>query len=502
MASGKPIDAPKDWRGITKHLGPGLIVTACIVGSGELIATPKVGADHGFSLLWFIVIGCVIKVFVQVELGRAAVAHGKTTLQLMNEMPGPRLVVSWLVWCWLFMYIGVFFQLSGIVGGVGQVFAELNIISGEGSGFITPDKILAIGVSVATALILASGRYKTVERFSVYMVLVFTLTTVYALFMLQTSDAMESYRITGAQVMEGLQFRLPDDFSTAFAAFGIIGVGATELIYYPYWCLEKGYSKNVGTMDGDSSSQYDCPRCGAKKSFLGTIYTGGIAWMRKASLAPKCSDCGNILGNAELRPGSWYLRAQGWLYVMRIDAWVSMVIYTSATVAFYLLGAALLREGGLSDKGMIVDLSKMFKPLGQAGLSVFLAGAFVVLFSTLVSATASNARLLVDGMCLYKIKTVDTEEERLRLVRICCIIIPMLCAGLYMIVGAPVSMVLMGGVAQAMMLPFLAAAALYFRYRKTDQPLRPGNAWTIMLWISALAMAAVGIYQLITKITG
>ena len=187
---------------------------------------------------------------------------------------------------------------------------------------------------------------------------------------------------------------------------------------------------------------------------------------------------------------------------MRIDAWVSMVIYTSATVAFYLLGAALLREGGLSDKGMIVDLSKMFKPLGQAGFSIFLAGAFVVLFSTLVSATASNARLLVDGMGLYKLKTVDTEEERLGLVRICCIIIPMLCAGLYIIVGAPVSMVLMGGVAQALMLPFLAAAALYFRYRKTDQPLRPGNAWTIMLWISALAMAAVGIYQLITKIAG
>ena len=69
----QPQDAPTDCRGILKHLGPGLIVTACIVGSGELIATPKVGADHGFSLLWFIIIGCIIKVFVQVELGRAAV---------------------------------------------------------------------------------------------------------------------------------------------------------------------------------------------------------------------------------------------------------------------------------------------------------------------------------------------------------------------------------------------------------------------------------------------
>ena len=41
------MDAPKDWRGIIKHLGPGLIITACIVGSGELIATPMVGAEQG-----------------------------------------------------------------------------------------------------------------------------------------------------------------------------------------------------------------------------------------------------------------------------------------------------------------------------------------------------------------------------------------------------------------------------------------------------------------------
>ena len=51
------MDAPTHWRGMIKHLGPGLIITACIVGSGELIATPKVGAEYGFSLLWFIIAG-------------------------------------------------------------------------------------------------------------------------------------------------------------------------------------------------------------------------------------------------------------------------------------------------------------------------------------------------------------------------------------------------------------------------------------------------------------
>src|SRR6185436_4763321 len=83
--------APVDFFGILKQLGPGLIISAIIVGSGELIVTPKLGAAVGFQLLWFIILGCFIKVFVQIELGRFAIANGLTTLQAMNSVPGPRL---------------------------------------------------------------------------------------------------------------------------------------------------------------------------------------------------------------------------------------------------------------------------------------------------------------------------------------------------------------------------------------------------------------------------
>lgn len=442
MSAGEPIEAPTHWRGIIKHLGPGLIVTACIVGSGELIVTPKVGADHGFSLLWFIIFGCVIKVFVQIELGRAAVSRGMTTLELMDSVPGPRFIVSWLIWCFALMFVGIFFQLGGIVGGVGQVFSE--------SGIPLSDKALAWLVALVTAAILASGKYRHIEIFAVTMVVAFVISTGYALYSLQSSPAMEEFRITSDNIREGFAFHLPENFGTAFAAFGIIGVGASELIYYPYWCLEKGYSRNMGTRDFSDE---------------------------------------------------WYRRAHGWLRIMRIDAWVSMVIYTSATVAFYLLGAALLRESGVSEDGMIFDLSSLFKPLGPTGWRIFLVGAFVVLFSTLVSASASNARLLADTLVLFKIRPKPEDEKaRLRLVRGCCIFIPCTCALLYVVVGAPVSMVMAGGVAQAVMLAPLAGAALYFRYYKTDKPLQPGAIWTVLLWISALAMAVVGLYMAQDKI--
>ena len=41
----------------------------------------------------------------------------------------------------------------------------------------------------------------------------------------------------------------------------------------------------------------------------------------------------------------WLDRARGWLRVMRLDVWVSLIVYTVATLAFYFLGAATLGFG-------------------------------------------------------------------------------------------------------------------------------------------------------------
>ena len=105
-ATNQPVDAsgckepPQTTRGILRQLGPGLIIAGSIVGSGELIATTAVGAEAGFVLLWLIIIGCLIKVFVQIEFGRYSITTGRTTLEGLNEVPGPRKRVNWICWFW------------------------------------------------------------------------------------------------------------------------------------------------------------------------------------------------------------------------------------------------------------------------------------------------------------------------------------------------------------------------------------------------------------------
>ena len=127
---------------------------------------------------------------------------------------------------------------------------------------------------------------------------------------------------------------------------------------------------------------------------------------------------------------------------MQLDAWFSMVVFTVATVAFYLLGAAVLHPQGLDPKGseMIPTLSQMYlRPLegtALAGLRSltrvgFLLGAWAVLFKTLYVATAANSRLTADFLNLVGLWRPSTPTERERVVKLFCVVYPVLALGLY-----------------------------------------------------------------------
>ncbi len=430
--------APTSLKGLLRQLGPGLIITSIIVGSGELIVTPKLGAEVGFRLLWFIILGCLLKVFVQIELGRYAITRGKTTLEALNELPGPRLAVSWVLWIWLAMYVCLVPQVAGMVGGTATAL--------QLAGLQVPVAPLAILVGLSCAVLLVIGRYRLVEVASTAMVAGFTVTTVIALVALQSTP----YAITGAQLAGGLSFQLPADLATAFGCFGLIGVGASELIYYPYWCLEKGYARKLGPDDGTPD---------------------------------------------------WQMRAKAWLRVMRIDAWTSFALYTSTTLAFYLLGAAVLHAKHLTVENtrMIETLSHMYRTtFGEWSLWLFVCGAVAVLYSTIFGGTASNARLLADGLSLWGIKKYRDDDHRRKWIKIGCVLLPVTFTTVYLCVGNPVYLVFIGAIAQGLMLPFLASAALYYHFKTPCPALRARPVSLAGLLLAAVAMIALGVYQVAT----
>ncbi|HYE31641.1 MAG TPA: Nramp family divalent metal transporter [Methylomirabilota bacterium] len=435
-------DPPTHWLGVLKQLGPGLIISAAVVGSGELIVTTKVGAEHGFKLLWFIIFACMIKVFVQIEVGRHALTRGVTTLQAMDAVPGPRYKVSWMVWIWMLMFVATFFQLAGIIGTIAEVF---NL---AGSSLSTTS--WAVLVTGSCAVLLYIGRYGFIEKASTIMVAIFTICTMVAVFGLIGTP----YSIGMGDLAEGFSFQLPSNFAAAFAAFGIVGVGASELIYYPYWCLEKGYAAFTGPNDGSAA---------------------------------------------------WEKRARGWLRIMKIDAWISMVVYTVATISFYLLGAAVLHGKSLAmtNADMVPSLSQLYQEsFGRAGLWIFVIGAFVVLYSTVFIATASNGRLCADILKLLGVLKIPNEQSRGKVVQIACVLLPALYLVFFLTISKPLTLVTVGAIAQAVMLPLLALAALYFHRKWNISSLRPSSTWTLLLWISAILMTLVGGYSLSQEIAG
>ncbi|MDA8743609.1 Nramp family divalent metal transporter [Rubripirellula amarantea] len=484
------VDPPTQIFSILRCVGPGLIVAGSIVGSGELIATTKTGAEAGFSLLWLILLGCVVKVFAQIEFGRYAIISGKTTLCALDEVPGPRIKNrgNWLVWYWVVMWLASISQLGGIVGGVGQSLAISVPISAAGRAYNdqadkqTLDKfehflsgdadvaaeqvitsnlqsphdatVWAIVIAIITSVILYFGRYGLIQTLSTVLVASFTLLTVANLFLLQ---GQPDFQVQASEFLSGLKFGLPESIGgtqpigTALATFGIIGVGAAELIVYPYWCLEKGYARFAGKNDGSPE---------------------------------------------------WQARAAGWMKVMHVDAWGAMLIYTFATVAFYLLGAAILHRVGLNPEKdtMVRTLAVMFVPVFSSWAStVFLFGAFAVLYSTFFVANASHARTFSDAMRVVGLID-DDEETREIWIRRLSGLFPILCVVIYVFYQEPAKLVLLSGVAQGVMLPMLGGAALYFRYRRSADGLVPGKLWDFMLWLSAAAMLVTGAWTVIDKI--
>ncbi|WP_337173399.1 Nramp family divalent metal transporter [Paludisphaera sp.] len=462
-------EAPKTLLGALGRVGPGLVVAAAIVGTGELIATTGLGAKAGFTLLWLILFSCVVKVFVQIELGRYALTRGKTTLAAFDDMPGPRLGASWICWLWLVMMLATQAQIGAMEGLVGQAahmaFPSASEAMAGAIGAIVPtwgeffrsrhEYLWAALTTIAATALLLSGGYKRLERITTIMVAAVTLFTVAAVAVLQWTR----FGFGWSEVASGFTFALPvGAVGLAFSAFGITGVGATELVAYPYWCIEKGYARSVGPRPagGDDSA--------------------------------------------------WVGRARGWTRVMQLDAWVSMAVFTIATVAFYMLGAAVLHPQGLHPEGsqMLPILASMYlgplegTPLAplRGGVRVaFLLGAWAVLFKTLYVATAANARMSVDFLNVAGVWRPADDAARVRAVKVFSVIYPAIALGLYYAVREPLGLVKAGGIAQGLMLPLIAGSTIYLSRRDVDPRVAASKLSGALTWLAFLAITAVAGYS-------
>lgn len=400
-----------------KHLGPGVVVSGSIIGSGEIILTSSLGASAGFVLLWWVLLACWSKSIVQAELARYIITSGDTYLRALNRIPGrirgPNGPISWPVILGAIAFIPGVAGAAGILGGAGQALTLLTDLA----------PALTTGmVALATTLILWTGSYLRMERTMLALVMTFTVITLICAGLMQFTDN----RMSLSEVAEGFTFTFPVEFAVlALAMYGYTGVNSGEVSAYMYWVVEKGYPSYIGADRDD--------------------------------------------------PG-WVDRARGWLRVLQTDVWVTLVILSFATVPFYLLGAGVLHRNDLRPQGLdtISALSGMFTAtLGPWSLWLFGVGAFFILFSSAISGIGAGSRFLPEYAIEFGF--VDRLKVQRRIwKRGYTFAVPLIGYVLYLFFPSPVLLVSIAATVGAMMLPIQSGLTLYLQRRHMDPRVRPG----------------------------
>ncbi len=496
-------EVPESFRAILGHVGPGLVLAGSIVGSGELIMTTKLGAQAGFSLLWFLAVSCVTKVVVQAELARYTITSGQTFLAAFNGLPGPRWKtprwltlqwicissvavvgavvlheyevanvvplsggvalasfttavgvrrttdpvgakaeseINWFVWLWLPMFPLLLLSGGAIIGAAGQT------LSLAFPGLLGPhESVLWSTITAFVAgVLLIGGRYQTLEKASVALVFAFTFITALSVVFLQMTD----HAIESSDLVAGLSLQLPSDFNstialTALAVFAGTGAGTSHMIAYTYWCAEKGYARKIGPNEPTAD---------------------------------------------------WQHRARSWIRVMYVDVFLTMIVYTIVTGGFYLLGAAVLNSQSLDPDGLetLSVLREVYTTtLGSWAGHVFVCGAFVVLFTSIVAGVGAAGHVLADGLSLIGVVEASNRTKQQQVARFAMAIALILQTAMYAAFENPPLMIVISGAMAVVLYPAVGAGTLYFRHKGIDPRVAPGTATTIWLWLCCISMIVV-----------
>jgi Mn2+/Fe2+ NRAMP family transporter len=418
-------DPPKTFRGRLKYLGPGIVVSGSIVGSGEILLTAGLGAVAGFVLLWWVLLSCWIKSLIQAELARYVVTSGDTYLRALNrvpgKLPGPNGPVAWPIWLGVIGFIPGLLGSGGIIGGAGQA---LSLLLPEVDGVWA-----TVIAAIAVMLILGSGRYGRIEKIMIVLVMSFTFATIVSALLMQGTE----YRATLDDLATGFTFDFPLEYAVlAIAMYGATGVASGEITAYTYWCVEKGYPTYVG-------NDYDDP--------------------------------------------GWVDRAKGWIRVVQTDVGVTLLILTVATLSFYFLGAGVLHRIGAQPSGSetISVLSSMYtQTLGPWSFWLFSFGAFCILFSTVLSGIGAGSRSFPDLLVTLGFIPRSNLALRRKWTTGYIVAMPVISTIIYFFYQQPIALIIFGASFSAFMLPVQSYLTLYLHRRRMDLRIRP-KSW--VTWI-------------------
>lgn len=157
-----------------KKFGPGLLVTAAFIGPGTVTTASVAGADFGFALLWVVLFSVFSTIILQEMTSRLGLISRKGLGEAIRNLFKNRLLsaFSTILVVAAITFGNAAFETGNVIGAAIGLEALITVST----------KIWALFVGVSALALLATGRYRIIERVLIVLVgimsFVFILTAI------------------------------------------------------------------------------------------------------------------------------------------------------------------------------------------------------------------------------------------------------------------------------------------------------------------------------------
>lgn len=220
-----------------KQVGPGIVVAATGVGTADLITSIVIGTQFGMTFVWAIIVGSILKYFLNEGVGRWHLASELTMIQGWQQLGK-----------WATGYFGVYSIIWGFVYGATAASTSGMAMHAMFPG-VLPLWAWAILHGIAGFLLIWFGKYRVFEKVMTFLIGVMFITIIGTAFLFLPSIG---------EFMYGFVPRVPDgSFMLMMGLIGGVG-GTITMASYGYWLAEKNWSgpKWISTMRMDSKIAY------------------------------------------------------------------------------------------------------------------------------------------------------------------------------------------------------------------------------------------------------
>ena len=214
-------------------VGPGLFLIGYNIGTGSVTTMAKVGAEHGMSLTWALLLSCIFTYILMVAYGKTTLVTGRTALyNIKHNFKFGKILAVYIL---IALVIGELLALMGIMGIVSDLISEASRLIFGGTAFST--FWITLILVVILYMLLWKGEYKTFEKILTFFVVFMALSFIVVFFMVKPDIST---------ILNGLIPSIPDKPGAYILVAAIAGTTCSAAVFIMRSTVvaEKGWGIN------------------------------------------------------------------------------------------------------------------------------------------------------------------------------------------------------------------------------------------------------------------